>query len=107
MTSTIRKQLRDGVELRSPFDSLSYPANIVIGFAAFVGAILMTMTGFGFDLRLAGTLAIWSVSQGAFLHSHLPRNALPGLGGDTPWRFGPVMHMIKDPGARYIHKHLV
>src|SRR5438874_1466303 len=62
MISTIRKQLRDGVELRSPFDPLSLPAYAVIGLAAIVGAILMTVTGFGFDVRLAGTLAIWSIS---------------------------------------------
>src|SRR5437868_2995007 len=62
MIGTVRKQLRDGVDLSSPFDSGSLPAYAVLGIAAIVGAVLMASTGFGFDARLAGGVATWSIS---------------------------------------------
>lgn len=46
-------------------------------------------------------------AEGAFLHSRLPKEAFASLLPMTQWRFGPIVHLIKDDHVRFISQSMV
>lgn len=41
-------------------------------------------------------------AQGGFLYYHFQPEAWPGRLSDDPWRFGPVIHALRDSGVRHL-----
>jgi membrane-associated phospholipid phosphatase len=60
--SNVRKQLRHGVTLGSPFEPLAFPTYAVILLAGVAGMFLMTVSHFRADMQLVRIFLTWSLS---------------------------------------------
>ena len=41
-------------------------------------------------------------ADGAFIHFGITPSEFPAFRGDSPWHFGPILHLIKDQGVRLV-----